>query len=111
MTPQDANDTAPVATGSRQPDSCDATFTVVASVNQWGSLAQQLGGPCATVTSLINSTSADPHDYEPTPADLAKLSRADISASLFTAFVYAAGVLSTAPMYSSRWLMIDSVAT
>ena len=42
------------------------------------SLAQQLGGPCATVTSLINSTSADPHDYEPTPADLAKLSRADI---------------------------------
>ena len=78
LRPQDANDTAPVATGSRQPDSCDATFTVVASVNQWGSLAQQLGGPCATVTSLINSTSADPHDYEPTPADLAKLSRADI---------------------------------
>ncbi len=32
--PQDANNTAPVATGSRQPDSCDATFTVVASVNQ-----------------------------------------------------------------------------
>lgn len=32
--PQDANNTAPVVTGSRQPDSCDATFTVVASVNQ-----------------------------------------------------------------------------
>ena len=59
-------------------DSCDTTFTVVASVNQWGSLAQQLGGSCAEVTSLINSTSADPHDYEATPADLAKLTKADV---------------------------------
>lgn len=78
LRPQSANSTAPVALGSGQPDSCDVTFNVVASVNQWGSLAQQLGGSCAAVTSLINSTSADPHDYEPTPADLAKLSRADI---------------------------------
>lgn len=59
-------------------DSCDTTFTVVASVNQWGSLAQQLGGSCAKVTSLINTTSADPHDYEATAADLAKLAKADI---------------------------------
>ncbi|PLS28680.1 metal ABC transporter solute-binding protein, Zn/Mn family [Bifidobacterium parmae] len=59
-------------------DSCDTTFTVVASVNQWGSLARELGGSCAQVTSLINSTSADPHDYEATPADLAKLFKADI---------------------------------
>ena len=59
-------------------DSCDTTFTVVASVNQWGSLAQQLGGSCAKVTSLINTTSADPHDYEATASDLAKLSKADI---------------------------------
>lgn len=59
-------------------DSCDTTFTVVASVNQWGSLAKQLGGSCAEVTSLINSTSADPHDYEATASDLAKLAKADI---------------------------------
>ena len=59
-------------------DSCDTTFTVVASVNQWGSLAEQLGGSCAEVTSLINSTSADPHDYEATASDLAKLAKADI---------------------------------
>ena len=56
-------------------DSCSTTFTVVASVNQWGALAQELGGKCAQVTSLINSTSVEPHDYEPTPADLAKLSK------------------------------------
>ncbi|WP_137658228.1 metal ABC transporter solute-binding protein, Zn/Mn family [Bifidobacterium moukalabense] len=59
-------------------DSCSTTLNVVASVNQWGSLAQELGGKCAQVTSLINSTSVEPHDYEPTPADLAKLSKADI---------------------------------
>ena len=59
-------------------DSCDVTLNVVASVNQWGSLAQELGGNCVEVTSLINSTSADPHDYEATPQDLAKLSKAQI---------------------------------
>ncbi|PLS31666.1 ABC transporter substrate-binding protein [Bifidobacterium margollesii] len=59
-------------------DSCDVTLDVVASVNQWGSLAEELGGKCVKVTSLINSTSADPHDYEATPQDLAKLSKAQI---------------------------------
>lgn len=59
-------------------DACSVTFDVVASVNQWGSLAQQLGGKCANVTSLINSTAADPHDYEATAADMAKLAKADI---------------------------------
>lgn len=59
-------------------DSCDTTINVVASVNQWGSLAQQLGGSCVNVTSIINSTAADPHDHEATPADLTKLARADV---------------------------------
>ena len=59
-------------------DSCSTTFDVVASVNQWGSLAQELGGSCVKVTSLINSTSVEPHDYEPTTSDMAKLTKADI---------------------------------
>lgn len=80
LRPQEASGTASAISsdGQQEADSCDAKFNVVASVNQWGSLAQQLGGSCVTVTSLINSTSADPHDYEATPADLAKLSRADV---------------------------------
>lgn len=80
LRPQDPDGTAAAASGTTQQaaDSCDTTLDVVASVNQWGSLAQQLGGSCVTVTSLINSTSADPHDYEATPSDLAKLSRADV---------------------------------
>ena len=59
-------------------DQCDVQLNVVASVNQWGSLAQSIGGKCANVTSIIASTSVEPHDYEPTPADLAKLRQADI---------------------------------
>ena len=73
-----ARDNTATVTAHANEDSCDTTFTVVASVNQWGSLAQQLGGSCAKVTSLINTTSADPHDYEATAADLAKLAKADI---------------------------------
>ncbi|MFD2422190.1 metal ABC transporter solute-binding protein, Zn/Mn family [Amycolatopsis pigmentata] len=42
---------------------------VVAAENFWGSLATQLGGEHATVTSVIDNPDADPHDYEPTPAD------------------------------------------
>lgn len=84
LRPNGSNSAASVSSGTtssaanKTNDSCDVTFTVVASVNQWGSLAQQLGGSCAKVTSLINSTSADPHDYEATASDLAKLAKADI---------------------------------
>jgi len=49
--------------------SSGATIRVVAAENFWGSLAQQLGGPHAAVTSIINNPDADPHDYEATPAD------------------------------------------
>src|SRR6266571_2591232 len=46
-----------------------ATVRVVAAENFWGSLAQQLGGAHAAVTSIINNPDTDPHDYEPTAAD------------------------------------------
>lgn len=42
---------------------------VVAAENFWGSLASQLGGEHAAVTSVIINPDTDPHDYEPTPAD------------------------------------------
>jgi zinc/manganese transport system substrate-binding protein len=56
--------TAPKAAGST-PD----VVTVVAAENFWGSLASQLGGSHAHVTSIITNPDADPHDYEPTAAD------------------------------------------
>jgi zinc/manganese transport system substrate-binding protein len=51
------------------PRGASATVTVVAAENFWGSLAAQLGGARVTVTSVINSPDADPHDYEPNAAD------------------------------------------
>jgi zinc/manganese transport system substrate-binding protein len=44
-------------------------IAVVAAENMWGSLAEQLGGERTTVTNIIDSPAADPHDYEPTTAD------------------------------------------
>jgi zinc/manganese transport system substrate-binding protein len=42
---------------------------VVAAENFWGSIAAQVGGEQVTVHSIIASPDADPHSYEPTPAD------------------------------------------
>jgi zinc/manganese transport system substrate-binding protein len=42
---------------------------VVAAENFWGSIATQVGGDRAHVTSVIANPDTDPHDYEPTPAD------------------------------------------
>ena len=53
-------------------------ITVVSSVNQWGSLAKEIGGDAVDVTSILSSTGVDTHDFEPKTSDLAKLSRAEI---------------------------------
>jgi zinc/manganese transport system substrate-binding protein len=42
---------------------------VVAAENFWGSIAAQVGGDRAHVTSVIVNPDTDPHAYEPTPAD------------------------------------------
>ncbi len=42
---------------------------VVAAENFWGSIASQVGGVHVAVSSIITNPSADPHSYEPTPAD------------------------------------------
>lgn len=57
------------ATSSGSSDGGTATIRVVAAENFWGSLAGQLGGDHVTVTNIIDSPNADPHDYEPTAAD------------------------------------------
>ena len=55
------------------------TITVVASVNQWGTLAKELGGDLVEVSSIINSTNTEPHDYEPTTADVSRLHNAAVA--------------------------------
>lgn len=51
---------------------------VVVSVGQWGDIVSDLGGVCAAVKTIVHGTAVDPHDYEPTPADLAAFSDADL---------------------------------
>ncbi|WP_300765709.1 zinc ABC transporter substrate-binding protein, partial [uncultured Bifidobacterium sp.] len=47
------------------------TISVVASINQWGSLAKELGGTYVSVTSVMSNTSVEAHDYEPTTQNIA----------------------------------------
>ncbi|GAA4840411.1 zinc ABC transporter substrate-binding protein [Luteimicrobium xylanilyticum] len=51
---------------------------VVVSVDQWGDLVSQLGGDCTNVTTVLASSSVDPHDYEPSPADAVKFTKAKL---------------------------------
>ncbi len=44
-------------------------FQVVAAENFWGSIAAQLAGDRADVTSIIVNPATDPHSYEPTALD------------------------------------------
>jgi len=44
-------------------------FEVVAAENFWGSIAAQLAGEKANVTSIVVNPATDPHSYEPTAAD------------------------------------------
>ncbi len=44
-------------------------LVVVAAENFWGSIARQLAGNRATVTSVITNPNTDPHDYEAKPSD------------------------------------------
>ena len=51
---------------------------VVVSVGQWGDIVSDLAGSCGDVSTIISGASVDPHDYEPTPSDLAAFSDADL---------------------------------
>lgn len=58
--------------------SSQSAIRVVSSINQWGSVAQSLGGSHVEVTNILSNTSLEAHDYEPTTADVSAISTADI---------------------------------
>ncbi|OBF16592.1 zinc ABC transporter substrate-binding protein [Mycobacterium sp. ACS4331] len=67
------------ATETADSAACPTTpVNVVVSVDQWGGIVSQLGGDCARVTTVVASSSVDPHDYEPSPADAAKFGDAQL---------------------------------
>ncbi|MCI2422785.1 zinc ABC transporter substrate-binding protein [Saccharopolyspora sp. K220] len=51
---------------------------VVASTSVWGSVVQAVGGDGVEVESIIRDPSADPHSYESSPQDAAKVTDADL---------------------------------
>src|SRR4051812_20295334 len=46
---------------------------VVAAEDSWGSVARQVGGELAGVTSIVANPDTDPHDYDATPQDSAAI--------------------------------------
>ncbi|MHA3019112.1 metal ABC transporter solute-binding protein, Zn/Mn family [Mycobacterium sp. BMJ-28] len=58
---------------------CPTTpVNVVVSVDQWGQIANSLGGACAKVTTILAGSSVDPHDFEPSPSDAATFTGAQL---------------------------------
>jgi zinc/manganese transport system substrate-binding protein len=51
---------------------------VTASTDVWGDVAKQIGGDHVEVTSVIDSISKDPHEYEVTAADQLTVSKAKL---------------------------------
>lgn len=51
---------------------------VVASVGQWGRIVEEVGGDCVNVTTVVASAAVDPHDFEPSVADVAAFSDAQL---------------------------------
>ena len=64
--------------GSARAGGGNAPLRVVAAENFWGSIASQLGGDRAQVTSVIANPATDPHDYEPTAVDARALAGAQL---------------------------------
>jgi zinc/manganese transport system substrate-binding protein len=54
-------------------------FQVVAAENFWGSIAAQLAGSKASVTSIIVNPNTDPHSYEPTARDARTIAGAQMA--------------------------------
>lgn len=93
------------ADASKAANDGNAVITVIASSNQWGSLAKDLGGEYVDVTSILNNTGTDAHDYEPTTNDISKIQNAQV------AVVNGAGYddwALKAAQQSSKTLVVDA---
>ncbi|MGV9666346.1 metal ABC transporter solute-binding protein, Zn/Mn family [Nocardia niigatensis] len=51
---------------------------VIASTNVWGDITRAVAGPDLTVESIISDPKVDPHSFELTPADAAKITDAKL---------------------------------
>ena len=63
--------------GSAPSRGAGGRLQIVAAENFWGSIARQLAGDRADVTSIVANPATDPHDYEATPQDARRIASAD----------------------------------
>jgi zinc/manganese transport system substrate-binding protein len=66
------------ACGVGSQSGAEGKVDVVVSVNQWKSLASEIGGDKAEVTSILANQNVEAHDFEPQPSDIAKLTTAKV---------------------------------
>ena len=69
--------TAACSTGSTSEGSSTKVISVVTTTTQLTDFAREIGGSRVKVYGVLRAN-VDPHDYEPSPADLVALSRADV---------------------------------
>ena len=65
-------------TANAQQGADDGKIDVVVSVNQWESIAKDLGGDKVDVTPILANTNVEAHDFESQPNDIAKFSKAEV---------------------------------
>lgn len=65
--------------GGPSPAAGSGGLRIVAAENFWGSIATQLAGTKASVTSIIVNPDTDPHSYEPTARDARTLAGAQLA--------------------------------
>ncbi|AFM19383.1 ABC-type metal ion transport system, periplasmic component/surface adhesin [Mycolicibacterium chubuense NBB4] len=70
--------TVTVAACSHGQNAEHGTPNVVASTDVWGSVASAVVGDHATVTSIVHGTAADPHSFEASPTEVAKVADASL---------------------------------
>ncbi|MGK2852717.1 MAG: metal ABC transporter solute-binding protein, Zn/Mn family, partial [Microbacteriaceae bacterium] len=73
-----SDQSAPASTAAQAGDCPTTPVDVVVSVDQWGQIVSALGGACANVTTVLAGSSADPHDFEPSPSDAAAFEGAQL---------------------------------
>src|SRR4051794_22139282 len=66
-----------VASGSSTEPGADGKLRVVATTTQVADFARAVGGDRAEVTGILKPN-VDPHDYEPSPADLTTMNSAQV---------------------------------
>jgi zinc/manganese transport system substrate-binding protein len=74
----DRSGPAPVGSASISAGGSHPRFIVVAAENFWGSLAAQLAGDRALVSSIVSDPEADPHSYQPNAQDARMIAGANM---------------------------------